>query len=81
MAKIPRAEDEYSPGGKGGARPDRSATVYTKPVSYTHLKKRRRVQRGGYGTAYCQFHIIIKYTARETNVKYQTKKNKKITKN
>ena len=44
-------------------------------------KKRRRVQRGGYDTAYCQFHIIIKYTARETNVKYQTKKNKKITKN
>ena len=30
VAKIPRAEDEYSPGGKGGARPDRSATVYTK---------------------------------------------------
>ena len=26
VAKIPRAEDEYSPGGKGGARPDRSAT-------------------------------------------------------
>ena len=25
VAKIPRAEDEYSPGGKGGARPDRSA--------------------------------------------------------
>jgi len=40
-------------------------------------KKRRRVQRGGYGTAYCQFHIIIKYTARETNVKYQTKKKQK----
>ena len=45
VAKIPRAEDEYSPGGKGGARPDRSATVYTRlakqaypdPVSYTHL--------------------------------------------
>ena len=30
VAKIPRAEDEYSPGGKAGARPDRSATVYTK---------------------------------------------------
>ena len=30
VAKIPRAEDEYSPGGKGGARPDRSATVYTR---------------------------------------------------
>ena len=30
VAKIPRAEDEYSPGGIGGARPDRSATVYTK---------------------------------------------------
>lgn len=28
--KDPRAEDEYSPGGKGGARPDRSATVYTR---------------------------------------------------
>ena len=27
VAKIPRAEDEYSPGGIGGARPDRSATV------------------------------------------------------
>ena len=26
VAKIPRAEDEYSPGGIGGARPDRSAT-------------------------------------------------------
>jgi len=35
------------------------------------------VQRGGYDTAYCQFHIIIKYTARETNVKYQTKKKQK----
>ena len=30
VAKIPRAEDEYSPGGIGGARPDRSATVYTR---------------------------------------------------
>ena len=30
VAKIPRAEDEYSPGGKAGARPDRSATVYTR---------------------------------------------------
>ncbi len=29
VAKIRRAEDEYSPGGKAGARPDRSATVYT----------------------------------------------------
>ena len=30
VAKIPRAEDEYSPGGRAGARPDRSATVYTR---------------------------------------------------
>ena len=30
VAKIPRAEDEYSPGGKAGARPDRSATIYTR---------------------------------------------------
>ena len=50
VAKIPRAEDEYSPGGKGGARPDRSATVYTRlakqaypdPVSYTHLDVYKR---------------------------------------
>ena len=26
----PREEDEHSPGGKAGARPDRSATVYTR---------------------------------------------------
>ncbi len=29
VAKIARAEDEYSPGGVAGARPDRSASVYT----------------------------------------------------
>ncbi|MFI3169723.1 MAG: YgiQ family radical SAM protein [Faecalibacterium sp.] len=29
VAKIARAEDEYSPGGVAGARPDRSATVYS----------------------------------------------------
>ena len=43
VAKIPRAEDEYSPGGKGGARPDRSATVYTR------LAKRRIVSNPPYG--------------------------------
>ena len=30
VAKIARAVDEYSPGGKALSRPDRSATVYTK---------------------------------------------------
>ena len=30
VAKIRRLEDEYTPGGKAGKRPDRSATVYTK---------------------------------------------------
>ena len=30
VAKKPRAVDEYSPGGVAGARPDRSATVYTR---------------------------------------------------
>ncbi|MEG1010691.1 MAG: YgiQ family radical SAM protein [Ruthenibacterium sp.] len=29
VAKIRRAEDEYTPGGKAGKRPDRSAIVYT----------------------------------------------------
>lgn len=29
VAKIRRSEDEYTPGGKAGKRPDRSATVYT----------------------------------------------------
>ena len=29
VAKVRRAEDEYTPGGKAGRRPDRSATVYS----------------------------------------------------
>ncbi|MFR1786980.1 MAG: YgiQ family radical SAM protein, partial [Ruthenibacterium lactatiformans] len=29
VAKIRRAQDEYTPGGAAGKRPDRSATVYT----------------------------------------------------
>lgn len=29
VAKIRRAEDEYTPGGKAGKRPDRCATIYT----------------------------------------------------
>lgn len=29
VAKIKRAQDEYTPGGKAGKRPDRSAIVYT----------------------------------------------------
>ena len=39
VAKIPRAEDEYSPGGKGGARPDRSATVYKAEGAYQHQER------------------------------------------
>ncbi len=29
VAKVRRAEDEYTPGGRAGRRPDRSATVYS----------------------------------------------------
>ena len=47
VAKIPRAEDEYSPGGKAGARPDRSATVYTKLAKQAYPRPAGDLRRSG----------------------------------
>ena len=42
VARRRREADAYSPGNRAGLRPDRAVTVYSRPVSYTHLDVYKR---------------------------------------
>ena len=64
VAKIPRAEDAASPGGKAGARPDRSATVYTRLAKQAYPGLAGTLRRtGSIAAAVCPLRLLAGYRA------------------